>query len=68
MYGIFQYDSSAKRDYLLKDLYVENTQLIKTIEQTERREQLANKAVLRLEEKSDILHKLLIKICPIAMQ
>ncbi len=55
---IFQYKRSAKMDRLVKDLYVENAQLMRSLCETERRQKDAHGRVYKLEEKCSALQAL----------
>ncbi|XP_051945396.1 ninein-like protein isoform X2 [Xyrauchen texanus] len=57
-----QLAKNAKSDLLLKDLYVENSQLINALQVTEQRQKSAEKKSFLLEEKVIALNKLLRKI------
>ncbi|KAK7139854.1 hypothetical protein R3I94_012477 [Phoxinus phoxinus] len=59
-----QLGKNAKSDLLLKDLYVENSQLMKALQVTEQRQKSAEKKSFLLEEKVIALNKLLRKIAP----
>ncbi|XP_044864960.1 ninein-like protein isoform X5 [Mauremys mutica] len=54
-----QRDRNVKCDLLLKDLYVENAQLVKALQATEQREKNAEKKNLALEEKLSALTELI---------
>ncbi|XP_043368135.1 ninein-like protein isoform X2 [Dermochelys coriacea] len=54
-----QRDRNVKCDLLLKDLYVENTQLVKALQATEQRQKNAEKKNLALEEKLSALTQLI---------
>ncbi|KAG7462591.1 hypothetical protein MATL_G00186420 [Megalops atlanticus] len=58
---------NAKSDLLLKDLYVENSQLMKALQVTEQRQKSAEKKNFLLEEKIVALNKLLRKIAPASL-
>ncbi|XP_073729129.1 ninein-like protein isoform X3 [Misgurnus anguillicaudatus] len=58
---------NAKSDLLLKDLYVENSQLMKALQVTEQRQKSAEKKSFILEEKVVALNKLLRKIAPASL-
>uniref|UniRef100_A0A8C1TBH4 Ninein-like protein n=1 Tax=Cyprinus carpio TaxID=7962 RepID=A0A8C1TBH4_CYPCA len=58
---------NAKSDLLLKDLYVENSQLMKALQVTEQRQKSAEKKSFLLEEKVIALNKLLRKIAPASL-
>ncbi|XP_036402631.1 ninein-like protein [Megalops cyprinoides] len=58
---------NAKSDLLLKDLYVENSQLMKALQVTETRQKSAEKKNFLLEEKIVALNKLLRKIAPASL-
>ncbi|MBN3297082.1 NINL protein, partial [Amia calva] len=59
-----QLSKNAKSDVLLKDLYVENSQLMKALQVTEQRQKSVEKKNFALEEKIAALNKLLRKIAP----
>ncbi|XP_067388958.1 ninein-like protein isoform X2 [Emydura macquarii macquarii] len=54
-----QRDRNVKCDLLLKDLYVENAQLMKALQATEQRQKNAEKKNLALEEKVSALNQLM---------
>ncbi|EMP36571.1 Ninein-like protein [Chelonia mydas] len=54
-----QRDRNVKSDLLLKDLYVENAQLVKALQATEQRQKNAEKKNLALEEKLSALTQLI---------
>uniref|UniRef100_A0A3P9L6D4 Ninein like n=1 Tax=Oryzias latipes TaxID=8090 RepID=A0A3P9L6D4_ORYLA len=58
---------SNKMSALLKDVYVENSQLMKALQVTERRQKLAERRNILLEEKVGALHQLLRDIVPAAL-
>ncbi|KAF4105536.1 ninein-like protein isoform X1 [Onychostoma macrolepis] len=62
-----QLAKNAKSDLLLKDLYVENSQLMKALQVTEQRQKSAEKKSFLLEEKVIALNKLLRKIAPASL-
>ncbi|XP_073690298.1 ninein-like protein isoform X1 [Garra rufa] len=62
-----QLAKNAKSDLLLKDLYVENSQLMKALQVTEQRQKSAEKKSFLLEEKVVALNKLLRKIAPASL-
>ncbi|XP_062319603.1 ninein-like protein isoform X3 [Osmerus eperlanus] len=62
-----QLAKNAKSDLLLKDLYVENSQLMKALQVTEQRQKGAEKKNFVLEEKINSLNKLLRKIAPASL-
>ncbi|XP_030627518.1 ninein-like protein isoform X2 [Chanos chanos] len=62
-----QFAKNAKSDLLLKDLYVENSQLMKALQVTEQRQKSAEKKSFLLEEKVIALNKLLRKIAPASL-
>ncbi|XP_067091720.1 ninein-like protein isoform X1 [Osmerus mordax] len=62
-----QLAKNAKSDLLLKDLYVENSQLMKALQVTEQRQKGAEKNNFLLEEKINSLNKLLRKIAPASL-
>ncbi|CAJ0953418.1 unnamed protein product [Ranitomeya imitator] len=57
-------EKNAKSDLLLKDLYVENAQLMKALQVTEQRQKSAEKKNYFLEEKIAALNKVVKKIAP----
>ncbi|XP_073413575.1 ninein-like protein isoform X1 [Dendrobates tinctorius] len=59
-----QLEKNAKSDLLLKDLYVENAQLMKALQVTEQRQKSAEKKNYFLEEKIAALTKVVKKIAP----
>lgn len=58
---------NAKSSALLKDLYVENSQLMKALQVTEQRQKRAEKKNFLLEEKVGALNKLLRDIVPASL-
>ncbi|XP_029496666.2 ninein-like protein isoform X3 [Oncorhynchus nerka] len=62
-----QLAKNAKSDIMLKDLYVENSQLMKALQVTEQRQKTAEKNNFILEEKITALNKLLRKIAPASL-
>lgn len=58
---------SNKASSLLKQLYVENSELMKALQITEQRQKLAEKKSFHLEEKVSALTKLLRDIVPAAL-
>ncbi|TRY84265.1 hypothetical protein DNTS_025367 [Danionella cerebrum] len=62
-----QLGKNAKCDVLLKDLYVENSQLMKALQVTEQRQKSAEKKSFILEEKVVALNRLLRKIAPASL-
>uniref|UniRef100_A0A8C7D6A1 Ninein-like n=1 Tax=Oncorhynchus kisutch TaxID=8019 RepID=A0A8C7D6A1_ONCKI len=62
-----QLAKNAKSDIILKDLYVENSQLMKALQVTEQRQKSAEKKNFVLEEKITALNKLLRKIAPVSL-
>uniref|UniRef100_A0A672MW45 Ninein-like protein n=1 Tax=Sinocyclocheilus grahami TaxID=75366 RepID=A0A672MW45_SINGR len=62
-----QLAKNAKSDLLLKNLYVENSQLMKALQVTEQRQKSAEKKSFLLEEKVIALNKLLCKIAPASL-
>eukprot|EP00063_Salmo_salar_P082711 XP_014057546.1 PREDICTED: ninein-like protein isoform X4 [Salmo salar] len=62
-----QLAKNAKSDIMLKDLYVENSQLMKALQVTEQRQKSAEKNNFILEEKITALNKLLRKIAPASL-
>ncbi|XP_067901771.1 ninein-like protein [Heterodontus francisci] len=59
-----QFAKNAKSDLMLKDLYVENAQLMKALQITEQRQKGAEKKNFLLDEKIAALNRLLRKIAP----
>ncbi|XP_045921226.1 ninein-like protein [Micropterus dolomieu] len=62
-----QVAKNTKSSALLKDLYVENSQLMKALQVTERRQKSAEKKNFLLEEKVHALNRLLREIVPVAL-
>ncbi|KAB5581778.1 hypothetical protein PHYPO_G00179570 [Pangasianodon hypophthalmus] len=62
-----QLSKNVKSDLLLKDLYVENAELMKALQITEQRQKSAEKKSFLLEEKVSALNKLLRKIAPASL-
>ncbi|KAK6489830.1 ninein-like protein [Huso huso] len=62
-----QLANNAKSNVLLKDLYVENSQLMKALQVTEQRQKSAEKKNFIMEEKIAALNKLLCKITPASL-
>ncbi|XP_029927171.1 ninein-like protein [Myripristis murdjan] len=62
-----QLAKNAKSGLLLKDLYVENSQLMKALQVTEQRQKSAEKKNFLLEEKIAALNKLLREIVPASL-
>ncbi|KAM3931512.1 ninein-like protein [Leptodactylus fuscus] len=62
-----QLEKNAKSDILLKDLYVENAQLMKALQVTELRQKSAEKKNYLLEEKIAALNKVMKKIAPASL-
>ncbi|KAM9341421.1 uncharacterized protein nin [Symphorus nematophorus] len=62
-----QLHKNGKADVLIKDLYVENTQLLKALEITEQRQQIAEKKNYLLEEKISSLNKIVRDLNPSAL-
>ncbi|XP_039593965.1 ninein-like protein isoform X3 [Polypterus senegalus] len=62
-----QLDKNARSDLLLKDLYVENSQLMKALQVTEQRQKSVEKKNFQLEEKIAALNKVLCKITPVSL-
>ncbi|XP_053477146.1 ninein-like protein isoform X1 [Ictalurus furcatus] len=62
-----QLSKNVKSDLLLKDLYVENAELMKALQITEQRQKSAEKKSFLLEEKVTALNKLLHKIVPASL-
>lgn len=59
-----QLNKNGKADVLIKDLYVENTQLLKALEITEQRQKLTEKKNYLLEEKICSLNKIVRDLNP----
>uniref|UniRef100_A0A674AG86 Ninein n=1 Tax=Salmo trutta TaxID=8032 RepID=A0A674AG86_SALTR len=59
-----QLHKNGKADSLIKDLYVENGQLLKALEMTERRQKVAEKKNYVLEEKISSLNKIVRDLSP----
>ncbi|XP_075059882.1 ninein-like protein isoform X3 [Mixophyes fleayi] len=62
-----QLEKNMKSDLLLKDLYVENAQLMKALQVTEHRQKSAEKKNYLLEEKIAALNKVIKKIAPASL-
>uniref|UniRef100_UPI00398E842F ninein-like protein isoform X2 n=1 Tax=Pristiophorus japonicus TaxID=55135 RepID=UPI00398E842F len=62
-----QFAKNAKSDLMLKDLYVENAQLMKALQITEQRQKGAEKKNFLLDEKIAALNRLLRKIAPASL-
>ncbi|XP_067845408.1 ninein-like protein isoform X5 [Heptranchias perlo] len=62
-----QFAKNAKSDLMLKDLYVENAQLMKALQITEQRQKSAEKKNFLLDEKIAALNRLLKKIAPASL-
>ncbi|XP_075719044.1 ninein-like protein isoform X4 [Rhinoderma darwinii] len=62
-----QLEKNAKSDILLKDLYVENAQLMKALQVTELRQKSAEKKNYLLEDKIAALNKVMKKIAPASL-
>ncbi|XP_061767435.1 ninein-like protein isoform X2 [Nerophis ophidion] len=62
-----QMAKNVKSSVMLKDLYVENSQLMKTLQATEQRQKNAEKKNFQLEEKVGALNNLLREIVPAAL-
>ncbi|XP_069787998.1 ninein-like protein isoform X3 [Narcine bancroftii] len=62
-----QFAKNTKSDLLLKDLYVENAQLMKALQITEQRQKGAEKKNYMLDEKIAALNSLLRKIAPASL-
>ncbi|KAK1791613.1 hypothetical protein P4O66_013614, partial [Electrophorus voltai] len=62
-----QIAKNVKSDLLLKDLYMENSQLMKALQVTEQRQKSSEKKSFLLEEKVNALNKLLHKIAPASL-
>ncbi|KAM9345492.1 ninein-like protein [Symphorus nematophorus] len=62
-----QLSKNTKSSVLLKDLYVENSQLMKALQVTEQRQKNAEKKNFLLEEKVKALNKLLREIVPASL-
>lgn len=65
--SVLQFDRKAKCDLLLKDLYVENAQLMKALQVSEQRQKSAEKKNFALEEKLLALNQLLRRIAPASL-
>ncbi|KAM9707608.1 uncharacterized protein nin isoform 3-T3 [Menidia menidia] len=59
-----QLHKNGKADVLIKDLYVENAQLLKALEMTEQRQKIAEKKNYLLEEKISSLNKIVRDLNP----
>ncbi|XP_061915378.1 ninein-like protein isoform X3 [Entelurus aequoreus] len=62
-----QMAKNVKSSVMLKDLYVENSQLMKTLQATEQRQKNAEKKNFQLEEKVGALNNLLREIVPASL-
>ncbi len=62
-----QLNRNSKSDLLIKDLYIENSQLVKTLYDTERRAKEANSKLYSLEEKNSSLQQVLAKVSVAAL-
>eukprot|EP00062_Callorhinchus_milii_P009638 gi/632953664/ref/XP_007892547.1/ PREDICTED: ninein-like protein isoform X1 [Callorhinchus milii] len=62
-----QLTKNTKSDLLLKDLYLENSQLMKALQVTEHRQKSAEKNNFLLDEKIAALNKLIRKIAPMSL-
>ncbi|XP_063774182.1 ninein-like protein isoform X2 [Pseudophryne corroboree] len=62
-----QLEKNMKSDLLLKDLYVENAQLMKALQVTEQRQKSAEKKNYLLEDKIAALNKVIRKIAPASL-
>ncbi len=62
-----QLAKNSKSSVLLKDLYVENSQLMKALQVTEQRQKNAEKKNFLLEEKVNALNKLLREIVSVSL-
>lgn len=61
---LLQLHKNGKADVLIKDLYVENAQLVKALEITEQRQKIAEKKNYLLEEKISSLNKIVRDLNP----
>ena len=69
MYSSYlQLQKNTKSDLLVKDLYVENAELLKTIYNTEKREKQAQNRIYDLEDKCTALQNLLSDITLVALE
>ncbi|XP_053358384.1 ninein isoform X1 [Clarias gariepinus] len=59
-----QLNKNSKSDVLIKDLYVENSQLLKALEVSEQRQKVAEKRNYLLEEKISSLNKIVRELSP----
>lgn len=59
-----QLHKNVKADVLIKDLYVENSQLLKALEVTEQRQKIAEKKNYLLEEKISSLNRIVRDLNP----
>lgn len=59
-----QLNRNSEADVLIKDLYVENAQLLKALEKTEQRQKVAEKKNFLLEEKISSLNKIVRDLGP----
>ncbi|XP_056147710.1 ninein-like protein isoform X3 [Lampris incognitus] len=62
-----QLSKNTKSNMLVKELYMENSQLVKALQVTEQRQKTAEKKNLQLEEKIMALNKLLREIVPTSL-
>ncbi len=62
LYVLFQLEKTARTDLLVKDLYVENSNLVKCLELTEKREKTAESKLFGSEEKCRVLQRLVRQI------
>ena len=64
---VSQMERSARTDILLKELYVENAELVTCLGVTEEREKGARTTALRLDEKCRALQRVLRRVVPAAV-
>ncbi len=67
MFACFKLEKAAKADVLVRDLYVENAELMQSLYETEKRQKDAYGRVYNLEDKCRLLQKLVNKITIAAM-
>ncbi|XP_028251534.1 ninein isoform X2 [Parambassis ranga] len=63
-----QLHKNGKADVLIKDLYTENSQLLKALEVTEQRQKIAEKKNYLLEEKISSLNRIVCDLNPASLQ
>ena len=60
-------ENNSRRDILIKDLYVENANLVRSLYETEKREKEVNGRALRLEERCGLLQVIVQKVTHAAL-